>query len=224
MPRIEGLSLAEASADIKERYDEIFGTGRDPVAEPGTSSGTPGNWWTVWARVPGILSAFSAYSYRTAPIDPKLREIALIRTGYARQSQFVFSQHCKVARRLGLEEEKIQAIAFWTIATVFTAKERAVLAYVDGQILEGGRVHDRVFAALKECLSDEEILILTYLINAYALHATSTRALRLEYDDVPERIVEIPVPETPKVQPWLETSWAMGAWPLLSFPNKEPSS
>jgi hypothetical protein len=27
------------------------------------------------------------------------------------------------------------------------------------------------------------------------MHATMTRALRLEYDDVPERLVEVPVPE-----------------------------
>ena len=224
MPRIEGLTRAEASQEVRERYDEIFGAGRDPVLDPGTATGTPGNWWTVWAKVPGILSAFSAYSYRTAPIDPCLRELALIRTGYARQSQFVFSQHCKVARRVGLEEAKIAAIPCWTIADVFTSLERAVLAYVDGQILEGGRVHDRVFAALKEGLSDEEILILTYLINAYALHATSTRALRLEYDDVPERIVEIPAPNAPGVQPWLETSWASGVNSVSSSAKKEPSS
>ena len=224
MPRIQGLPRAEASPEMCKRYDEIFGAGRDPVAEPGTATGTPGNWWTVWARVPGILSAFSAYSYRTAPIDPRLRELALIRTGYARQSQFVFSQHCKVARRVGLEEAKIQAVAWWTLADVFTPVERAILAYVDGQILEGGRVHDQVFAALKQGLSDEEILILTYLINAYALHATSTRALRLEYDDVPERIVEIPEPDGPKVQPWLETSWAAGVSPTLSSAKKERAS
>jgi alkylhydroperoxidase family enzyme len=142
MPRIQGLPRADASPEIRERYDEVFGAGRDPVAEPGTATGTPGNWWSVWARVPGILSAFSAYSYRTAPIDPRLRELALIRTGYARQSQFVFSQHCKVARRVGLEETKIQAIPCWTLADVFSPLERAILAYVDGQILEGGRVHD----------------------------------------------------------------------------------
>ncbi|MGC8537231.1 MAG: carboxymuconolactone decarboxylase family protein [Rhizomicrobium sp.] len=224
MPRIGGLSRAEVSPEIRDRYDEIFGVGRDPVTEPGTPTGTPGNWWTVWAKVPDILSAFSAYSYRTAPIDPRLRELALIRTGYARQSQFVFSQHCKVGRRVGLEEAKIDAIPCWTIADVFTSLERAVLAYVDGQILEGGRVHGRVFAAMKEGLSDEEILILTYLINAYALHATSTRALRLEYDDVPERIVEIPVPDTPRVQPWLETSWSSGASPVSTSAQKEPAS
>lgn len=221
MPRIEGLPRDKAPPEIVARYDEVFGPGRDPVSDPGTASGIPGHWWTAWARVPGILSAFSAYSYRTAAIDPKLREIALIRTGYARQSQFVFSQHCKAGRREGLEEEKIAAIPYWTVSDVFTPLERVVLAYVDGQILEGGRVHDRVFAGLKAGLSDEEILILTYLINAYALHATSTRALRLDYDDVPERIVEIPAPDVPRVQPWLDTSWARAAETPPSSPSKE---
>jgi hypothetical protein len=30
------------------------------------------------------------------------------------------------------------------------------------------------------------------------MHATMTRALRLEFDDVPERIQEVPVPEGEK--------------------------
>ncbi len=194
MSRIAPLSRADAPPEIVKRYDEVFGEGRDPVSQPGTPTGTPGDWWTTWARVPGILSAFSAYSYRNASLDPRLRELAIIRTGYARQSQFVFSQHCKVGRKNGLSDEKIEAIPYWTVADVFSPLERAVLAYVDAQILEGGRVHDKVFEILKAHLSDEEILILTYLINAYALHATSTRALRLEHDNVPERIVEIPAP------------------------------
>ena len=34
--------------------------------------------------------------------------------------------------------------------------------------------------------------MLTYFVNMYSLHATqSTKALRLEYDDVGDRIVEI---------------------------------
>ena len=42
-------------------------------------------------------------------------------------------------------------------------------------------------------------LMLTYQINMYSLHATATKALRLEYDDVPDRIVEVPAPATPGV-------------------------
>jgi alkylhydroperoxidase family enzyme len=188
-------------------YNTMFGD-RDPAAEPGTATGTPGNWWTVWARTPGILKAFSAYSMANAPLDPALRELALIRTGYARGSQFVYSQHCKAARTAGVDETKIAAVPYWTVADVFSPAERAVLAYTDGLILEGGRVHDRVFAALAAHLPEPEILVLTYVVNMYALHATSTKALRLEYDDVPERVVEIPAPAAGGVQDWRDPAWA----------------
>jgi hypothetical protein len=70
-----------------------------------------------------------------------------------------------------------------------------VLAYTDDLVLSGGRVSDATFAKLRESLSDEEILEFTYITCTYALHATMCRALRLEYDDVEERIVEVPAPE-----------------------------
>src|SRR5215469_12001371 len=180
MPRLKSIPRDEASPDVVKSYQQIFGEGRDPVAEPGTASGTPGNWWTVWANTPGILKAFSAYPMAGAPLDETLRELAIARTGYARASQFVFSQHCKAARRVGVAEDKIKAVPYWSIADVFSPAERAVLAYTDGLVLEGGRVHDRVFEALRRHLPDEGILALTYFINMYALHATATKALRLE--------------------------------------------
>jgi len=70
-----------------------------------------------------------------------------------------------------------------------------VLAYTDALVLEGGRVADAVFDALKAQLTDEEILELTYITALYEMHAVMSRALRLEYDDVDERIVEVDAPE-----------------------------
>lgn len=207
MPRVTPLPRSKAPEDVLPFYREVFGD-RDPVEDPGSATGTPGNWWTAWARVPGIMRAFRAYPAGECPLDPQLRELAVLRTGYARASHFVFSQHCKSARRAGVPEEKIQAVPFWTIANVFSDAERAVLAYVDGMILEGGRVHDQVFAALRRALPEDHILMLTYFVNMYALHATSTKALRLEYDDVPERVVEIPSPEQGGVQDWRDPVWA----------------
>jgi alkylhydroperoxidase family enzyme len=208
MPRLKPVPRAQAPEEMRTRYDQVFGESRDPVADPGTATGTPGNWWTVWARTPGILKAFSAYPMAEAPLDPALRELAIVRTGFARGSQFVFSQHCKAARNAGLAETKIAAVPYWSIADVFSPLERAVLAYVDGMILEGGRVHDRVFETLKAGLPDDQILMLTYFVNMYALHATATKALRLEYDDVPERVVEIPAPDGEGVQDWRDPLWA----------------
>ncbi len=68
------------------------------------------------------------------------------------------------------------------------------LAYADALVVDGGRVPDALFERLHAMLSDEEILELTYVTMTYELHATMCRALRLEYDDVDERIVEIPAP------------------------------
>jgi alkylhydroperoxidase family enzyme len=95
---------------------------------------------------------------------------------------------------VGLTEDKIGAINHWQISDVFNELERAVLAYTDALVLEGGRVQDAVFNALKLHLSDEEILELTYITTLYDMHAVMSRALRLEYDDINEPIVEIAAP------------------------------
>ena len=198
MPRLRQVSRADATPEIQTMYDLLFGD-RDPVADPGTETGTPGNWWTVFAVVPDIfqhaIAGFQLYRSRRRKLDPKLRELGQTRAGWARGSQFVFSQHCKSSRSVGLSEEQIRAIPAWSSSNVFSDEERAVLAYTDALVSDGGRVPDDLFARLKSFLSDEEILEFTYVTMTYELHATMCRALRLEYDDVDERIVEIPAPD-----------------------------
>ena len=91
-----------------------------------------------------------------------------------------------------MPEEKIAALPHWPVADCWSPAERAVLAYTDALVLEGGRVSDGVFAALREHLTDEQILELTYITCLYEMHATMSRALRTEWDDRDEPIVEVP--------------------------------
>jgi alkylhydroperoxidase family enzyme len=197
VPRLRQISRDEVHPGGKKLYELIFGD-RDPVTSPGTATGTPGNWWTVFANVPDCfdhtVSGFGFYRSRKRKISPQLRELGQLRAGYARGSKFVFSQHCKAARSVGLSEEKVQAIKAWSVATCYSPVERAVLAYTDCLVLEGGRVPDGVFDALRAELSDVEILEFTYTTCTYAMHATMSRALRLEYDDVDDPITEVPAP------------------------------
>jgi len=196
MPRLRQVPRGAAPPAVVETYQRLFGD-RDPVAEPGTATGTPGNWWTVWALTPDVLAhAQAGFSLlRTFRLTPQQRELALTRTGYARGSQFVFSQHCKAARHAGISEEKIAAIPSWSSSDLFDGDERAILAYTDALVLEGGRVSDGLFTRLRQVLSEEAIIELSYTVCTYDLHATISKARRLEYDDVPERVVEIPVPD-----------------------------
>ncbi len=197
MPRLRQVPLDEVHPNGRKLYERIFGS-RDPVASPGTATGTPGNWWTVFANVPDCfdhtVQGFQFYRSPKRRISPRLRELGQIRAGYARGSKFVYSQHCKAARAVGLREEQVQAIPAWPVATCFSAIERAVLAYTDCLVLEGGRVPDGVFEALRRELSDVEILELTYITCTYDMHATMSRALRLEYDDVDDPVQEVAAP------------------------------
>lgn len=199
MPRLKQAGPGQGSEMADAIFKMLFGD-RDPIQDPGTATGTPGNWWTVFNIVPDAFdhttTGFQFYRSPERMIDPKLRELGQTRAGYAVGSQFVFSQHCKASRDVGLTEDQIQAIPHWQTADCYSTIERAVLAYTDALVLERGRVPDGVFEALKAELSDEEILELTYVTCTYMMHAVMSRALRLEYDDVEDRVVEIAAPDS----------------------------
>jgi alkylhydroperoxidase family enzyme len=197
MPRLRQVGRDEAHPFAKTVYKSLFGD-RDPVVSPGTETGTPGNWWTVFALVPDAfdhaVAGFQFYRGKRK-LDPKYRELGQTRVGWARGSQFVYSQHCKASRSVGLSEEKIAAIPHWQAANCYSEIERALLAYTDALVYDGGRVSDGIFAVLKAHLSDEEIFEFTYTVAMYDMHAVITKALRLEYDDVDDRIVEVAAPK-----------------------------
>jgi alkylhydroperoxidase family enzyme len=194
MPRLRQVPRSEAAPSVLVLYDMLFGD-RDPVAEPGTVTGTPGDWWTVFALVPEIfehsVGGFALYRNPQRLLDPQLRELAQARVGWACGSQFVFSQHCKSLRTEGVDEEKIIAIPHWAAAGCYSPIERAVLAYTDALALDHGRVDEGVFDALRASLSDEEILELTYITSLYMMHAVMSRALRTEFDDRDDPVVEV---------------------------------
>lgn len=203
MPRLHQVSRAEAdeAADAgapiaSTMYRMLFGA-RDPVTDPGTATGTAGDWWTVFANAPDVLEhavqGFALYQSPARRLDPVLRELGQTRAGYAAGSQFVFSQHCKSLRGLGVSEERIAAVPHWPAADCFTEVERLVLAYTDCLVLELGRVPDALVDALRRHLDDVELLELTYVTTLYLQHAVMSRALRTELDDVDERVVEVRV-------------------------------
>ena len=199
VPRLRPVPRAEATAPIvAAMYDHLFAD-RDPVAEPGAAGGTTGDWWTVFALVPEVLEhavqGFLLYQSPGRHLAPRLRELAQARAGWAAGSQFVFSQHCKALRDLDVEGAVVDALPHWSVAPCFDPTERLVLAYTDCLVYDHGRVPDGLFDAIRDHLDDEAILELTYIGGLYLQHAVMSRALRTEFDDRPEPVVEVVVPE-----------------------------
>jgi alkylhydroperoxidase family enzyme len=199
MPRLQQISKADAEAPIVlSMYQRLFGD-RDPVAEPGTATGTPGDWWTVFANSPDVLEhacrGFGLYASPERKLKPRLRELGQTRAGWLVGSQFVFSQHCKACRAYGFSEEKIQAITAWSTSDLFDDTERLLLAYTDALVEGMGRVPDALFAQLREAFTDEQILEFTYITLMYSMHAVISVALHLEFDERDDPIVEVAAPD-----------------------------
>ena len=180
-------------------YQRLFGD-RDPVTEPGTATGTPGNWWSVFANSPDVLEhagrGFGLYAGPERKVPGALRELGQTRAGWLVGSQFVFSQHCKACHGYGFSDEKIEALKAWQVSDLFDPLERALLAYTDALVLGFGRVDQAIFDAMfANGFDDEQILEFTYITMMYSMHAVISRALRLEYDDRDDPIVEVPAPD-----------------------------
>jgi alkylhydroperoxidase family enzyme len=192
MPRLKTVSRAEAPPDVLAIYDTLF---------PG---GEPTDFWTTFALAPDILAivhkGFGLLLTEDRELPAYLRELALVRTGLISGSRFVYSEHIKAARRVGIPDEKIAAIkgwatagAGWAGAPLFTDDERVVLAFTDEVVLRN-TLEDPTFAAARRFLNDQQILELIYLIALHYMYARVVRALRLESDDVPDRIIEVGAP------------------------------
>ena len=79
MPRLRQVPRTDADPRaVLPMYDFLFGD-RDPVTDPGTATGTPGDWWTVFALVPDIFAhcvgGFRVYRNPARRLDPLLREL-----------------------------------------------------------------------------------------------------------------------------------------------------
>jgi alkylhydroperoxidase family enzyme len=195
--RVRQVSLAEAAPEARKLYRQIFGD-RDPVAQPGTGTGSPGDYWTTLALVPDLLKmssdALFALLQPGRKLEPRFRELAILRTAIAGDCRFEYSQHLKVARTVGISDAKLKALKSWATSEHFDQAERAVMAAAD-ELISRNLVEDATFAALKRHFTDEQIVELFMVIATYRMHGLLVRALHLEFDnDTTARMEEVPGP------------------------------
>src|SRR5712692_6807425 len=99
------------------------------------------------ANQPAALQAFmgmSRYVRDDSSLSPRLRELAVLATGYALEAPYEIHHHLRVARRIGVPEAQVTAFPDWAASAAFDKTERAVLAYAD-QVARNRQVDDATF-------------------------------------------------------------------------------
>jgi 4-carboxymuconolactone decarboxylase len=114
-------------------------------------------------------------------LDPKLRELAILRVGNLLQSEYEFTKHVVIGKQAGVTMDQINELSSWTSSGKFTDIERAVLQYTDEMTLKV-KVSDGTFANLKRFFDDATIVKLTATIGYYGMVCRILVALQIELE------------------------------------------
>jgi alkylhydroperoxidase family enzyme len=114
-------------------------------------------------------------------LDPKLREMAILRVGNLLRSEYEFTKHVTIGLEVGVTNDQIDELTNWTSSKKFTDIERAVLQYTDEVTLDV-KVSDGTFANLKNFFDDQAIVKLTATIGYYGMVSRLLVALQIELE------------------------------------------
>lgn len=133
-----------------------------------------------------VMEAYSKLGLailRKGKLDPKLREIAVLKIGLLCESDYEWHQHVSFARAVGVPDATINAVANGG-TTALSETERLVLAFAE-ETFSRKRVSDAVFSAIGKHLSHEELVELSIACGYYIMTAGYLRTFDIEIEDGP---------------------------------------
>ncbi|MPZ24778.1 MAG: carboxymuconolactone decarboxylase family protein [Dehalococcoidia bacterium] len=92
-------------------------------------------------------------------LDPRWRELAIMRVAWRNGADYEWGQHVAFARRAGLTDDEIEAVKDWTGSDALGPRDKAVLRFTDE--VEDRRLTDEAWNTVAEFLDDAELVELT---------------------------------------------------------------
>jgi len=99
-----------------------------------------------------------------AGIDRQLLELIKLRASQINGCAFCVQYHILQGESLGIAADKLNLVVVWREAPLFSARERAALAWTEALTLVAGGVGDEVFAQASAEFSEKELAYLTSAI------------------------------------------------------------
>ena len=169
MPAMPRVPMAEFEPALKKRLEALWGT--------------PPNLYRGLANHPAIIAAWTEFAntLRHGSRTPRpLRELVILRGAQLCGSEYEWAQHLKMARKAGVREEQIGALASWRTSTQFSDKEKAALAIAEA--VTAGRVSDEVYREATRHFDHHDYVELAVTAGFYAMVARTLDALGVELE------------------------------------------
>jgi alkylhydroperoxidase family enzyme len=185
-PRVAPLPRDEWDDDAIAAVRMGFGEGRaGRVLATGPDAMRVPNVVGTLLHHPGLAGAFLAFNnvLLTAPtLEPRLRELMVLRVAWRTRSTYEWLQHVRLAtERFDVTTEEIEAIGIGTDAEVWSELETDLLAATD-QLLDGYQIDDDTWRRLAEHLDERQLVEVVFTVGTYTCLAMAFKSLGVQLD------------------------------------------
>ena len=136
---------------------------------PTTEIAAPRLDWTVFQEtVPEFASSMAAITraLKNSGIEPELRELIKIRASQLNGCAYCIQYHLNDARKLYVAPEKLDLLAAWREAGIYSPRESAALEWTERvTLLAQHPIEDKDYASVAEHFSPREAAFLTVAIS-----------------------------------------------------------
>jgi 4-carboxymuconolactone decarboxylase len=141
------------------------------------------NVYRALANSPGVLErvyALASYLWNESALAPQLQELVILRVAQLTDSDYEWARHRPIARRAGVPDEKVEALARWRAhPDSYDALERAVLALTE-EATRDIEASQETVAAVHAVLGERGTLEVLTLAGFYGMVARLLRSLAVD--------------------------------------------
>lgn len=149
-----------------------------------TGSASPANLFGTLAHHPDVarraLRLGRVFLFE-GTLDPRVREIAILRTAWRTEAEYEWGQHKLLGRAVGLTDDEITDLMTPALVGGWTDHERAVVDAVD-DLCAKDTIRQDTWIALTATYAEPELIELTLLIGYYRMLAGLMNAVEVERD------------------------------------------
>jgi alkylhydroperoxidase family enzyme len=151
------------------------------------------NIFSTLAHHPKLLKrwlVFGNHVLAKSTLDPRERELLILRTGWNCRAPYEWGQHVAIARSVGITDAEIERIAAGSTDAGWSARDALLLRAAD-ELHDEQTLTDATYAALADHYDAQHLLDIVFTVGQYHLVSMALNAFGVERDD---GVTGVPIP------------------------------
>jgi alkylhydroperoxidase family enzyme len=153
--------------------------------EPLERSGRLYNVFKTMANHPDLANdwmTFATYILRRNSLNPRDREILILRIGWLCKAEYEWGQHVRLGKRAGLSDDDIRRISEGPSAAGLAEHDRLLLQATD-ELHDDAMVSDATWTALAKTYNTQQMMDLVFTVGQYNLVSMALNSFGVQLDE-----------------------------------------